>query len=182
VLRINASYFLYCFRGFYCIGVNGSDHVFKALNSYFFYFLIALSFIFATISAVIYLRRGGILSLGGAKRKWRYLTILYGTTVSVNLLFFMVIFPAVANFSLGDAKLAAAVENALLSSTTLEVAIPCSGHAPLITTELNRVSGVTNVKFRLPNLFEVTYDQVKTSRDALLSLEIFKEYKATIKE
>ena len=56
------------------------------LNSYFFYLLIALSFAFATISAIIYLKRDGTLSFMGMKRKWKYLTILYGTTVSVNLL------------------------------------------------------------------------------------------------
>lgn len=152
------------------------------LNSYFFYILVGLSFVFAGISAIIYLKRGGILSFGGAKRKWRYLTILFGTTIAVNLLFFMVIFPVVANLNSGNAGLTAAAANASLASVTLEVAIPCSGHAPIITTELYKVSGVTNVKFRFPNLFDVTYDSAKTSQASLLLLEIFKQYKATVIE
>src|SRR4030042_1916052 len=41
------------------------------LNRYFFYFLVALSLVFATISGIFYLRRNGILSLAGAKRKWK---------------------------------------------------------------------------------------------------------------
>ncbi len=42
------------------------------LNPYFFYILIGLSFIFATISAIFYLKRNGILSFPGIKKKWRY--------------------------------------------------------------------------------------------------------------
>jgi len=150
------------------------------LNPYFFYFLIALSFVFATISAVFYLKRAGILSFEGAKRKWKYLTVLYGTTISVNLLFFMVIFPVVANFNPGGNQLAAAIENTSLSSVSMEVAIPCSGHAPLIITELNKVNGVAGVKFKFPNLFQVTYDSSKASLADLVSPKVFQEYQATI--
>ena len=151
------------------------------LNRYFFYILIALSFVFATVSAVIYLKRNKILSFQGIKRKWRYLSVLYGITIFVNLLLFIVIFPQAANLNFNSAAQLAAVEEwGSLSSITLKVAIPCSGHAPLIITELNKISGVAGVKFKFPNLFEVRYDPAKISRDGLLLLEIFKEYKATI--
>ena len=85
------------------------------LNSYFFYILIIFSFVFATISAIIYLQRNGILSIQGIKRKWKYLSILYGTTIFINLLLFLVIFPYVANLDLNRVQPAALLENTLLS-------------------------------------------------------------------
>ncbi|MFH1780470.1 MAG: hypothetical protein ABH841_00450 [Candidatus Nealsonbacteria bacterium] len=149
------------------------------LNAYFFYFLVALSFVFATLSAVIYLKKNGILSLNGMKRKWKYLTVLYSTTIAVNLLFFLVIFPILANFSFSRNQ-SAAVAGVPLSSVTIGVAIPCSGHAPLIITELSKMDGFVDAKFKLPNVFEVTYDASKTSPTKLISSDIFKEYQATI--
>lgn len=153
------------------------------LNPYFFYILIALSMIFATISATIYLKTNDILSISGIKRKWRYLSILYGTTIFVNLLLFMVIFPYAANFTSKSNTLAfvsAATDSQ--SKLTLEVAIPCSGHAPLITEDLNKLEGVTGVNFRFPNLFDVSYDSGKISKQDILSLTVFSTYKAKVVE
>ena len=64
---------------------------------HFFQILVGLSLIFAAISATIYLRRSHNFSLAGMQQKWRYLTILFVTTISINLLFFYVIFPAAGN-------------------------------------------------------------------------------------
>jgi len=143
------------------------------LNRYFFYFLIALSIFFATISATIYLKKNGILSFQGIKRKWKYLSILYGTTIFVNLLMFMVIFPYLANLN-GASSLPP------LSSITLKVDIPCPGHASLITSELKKISGVEDVKFSFPNFFTVRYNSLKTSKREILSLELFNTYKAEV--
>jgi len=161
------------------------------LNPYFFYFLIVLSFLLATISAIIYLKKNGILSFQGIKRKWRYLSILYGTTISVNLILFMIIFPITANLNSGLGLKAAIISafggieksqsTNLKSQLTLEVDIPCPGHAPLITSELKKIEGVENVKFQFPNIFEVNYDQEKTSKEQILSLEVFNTYKPTVK-
>jgi len=150
------------------------------LNPYFFYILVTLSFIFATISTAIYLKRNSILSFQGIKRKWKYLSILYGTTISVNLIFFMVIFPALSNLNLNLIQPAATTNNVQLASITLEVSIPCPGHAPLITGELKENNGIKDVKFRFPNLFDIKYDPQETSEEKLTSLEIFNTYKATI--
>ncbi len=81
------------------LGVTVATEFFKPLllNPFFFYALIALSLVFATLSAALYLRRNGALSFAGAKRSWKYLSVLYGTTVAVNLLLFMVVFPLAAN-------------------------------------------------------------------------------------
>ena len=158
------------------------------LNPYFFYLLIVLSLIFATISATIYLKRNGILSFSGIKRKWKYLLILYGTTIFVNLLLFMVIFPIATNLNSGSGLKTAIMtafsgKSQLLnsqSSITLEVAIPCPGHAPLITEELKKIGGVENVSFRFPNEFDVSYNPTKTSKEEILSLSVFNTYKATV--
>ncbi len=144
------------------------------LNPYFFYFLIGLSFLFATISAIFYLKKNGILSLQGIKRKWKYLSILYGTTIFVNLFLFMVIFPIAANIG------SVSVPGSSTSLLTLQVDIPCPGHAPLIVGELKKISGVENVKFKFPNLFEINYNPQKTTEKEIISLEVFNTYKAKI--
>lgn len=151
---------------------------------YFFQILMGLSVFFATLSAVFYLKRLGFLSWAGAKKKWRYLLTLYGVTLLVNLLFFMVVFPVMANLgqskSSNEAKKIAQSSGGYLSVVTLQVAIPCPGHATLIISELKKLPGVISVNFKFPNLFEVVYDQEKTSRKEILDLEIFQNFKANI--
>ena len=67
------------------------------------------------------------------------------------------------------------------ASLTMEVQIPCSGHAPLIIGELKKLDGIGNVKFRTPNFFDINYNPQKTTPEKIASLEIFKEFKAVIK-
>lgn len=181
------------------LGVTVATQLFKPLllNPYFFYILMLLSFIFATISATIYLKKQGLIVLNkgengseisfstkGIKRKWKYLSTLYGTTIGVNLLLFMVIFPITANLdsksSITGAFISTGVAENSLQSVNLKVAIPCPGHAPLISGELKKIDGVINVAFSFPNNFEVTYDSTKTSEQKILSLEVFKTYKASV--
>ena len=143
------------------------------LSSYFFYGLIALSLVFATISASIYLYRHKSLSAAGIKHRWKYLSILYGTTIVVNLLFFMVIFPIVT----------AQVYDGGTSDSgkvTLNVDIPCPGHAPLISEELKKVDGVQAVKYNFPSEFVVAYDASKTSKGKILGIPIFQTYHASV--
>jgi len=166
------------------------------LNPYFFHILVALSFIFATISAIFYLKRQGFISINkgngglelsfspaGIKRKWRYLSTLYGTTIGINLLFFMIIFPVLANVSASPTGAFVGVNSNGddgISSIRLKVAIPCPGHAPLIIQELRSINGVVEAKFSFPNIFDVKYDSTITSTQQILSLEVFKTYKATV--
>lgn len=176
---------------FSLFGVAGATFLFRPLllNPYFFYILIGLSMVFATVSFLFYLKRQNILfssgsekgkevniSLAGIKKEWKYATTLYGTTILVNLLLFLVIFPLVANVSAASPSSQAAGNSIL----TLQVAIPCSGHAPLISDELKKVPGVSSVKFNFPNNFDVSYDGTTLTKDKILSLDIFNTYKATV--
>ncbi|MHB9034722.1 MAG: hypothetical protein ACYC6L_16945 [Anaerolineae bacterium] len=156
------------------------------LVPYLFQILIGLSFTFATLSAVIYLRRLGALNLSGARRRWRYLAILYSTTVAVNLVLFLVVFPAFAN---GANRVQAAglpgagqVSTQPIASETavLQVSIPCSGHASLITNDLLKQQGVLKVQYDLPDRFSVDYNPNLTSPATLLQAEIFKEFPAKL--
>lgn len=168
------------------LGVTAATELFKPLllNPYFFYILVFLSFTFATISSALYLRKNGLLSSSGIKRKWKYLSIMYGSTIGVNLLLFMIIFPLLANVStarpITGNFIGSGNNVSSLSSIRLGVDIPCSGHAPLISDELKKIDGVSSVQFGLPNVFDVKYDPSKTSKQQILSLEVFKTYKVTV--
>ena len=148
------------------------------LNKNFFYFLIILSFSFATLSAILYLAKNGILSPSGIKRKWQYLSLMYGLTILINLSLFLFVFPAMANFRRPQNQIFAGINQT--KKITLKVEIPCSGHASLVTNELKKNKGVESVSFGLPNIFSVTYDNTKTSEEEILSLDIFKSFKATV--
>jgi len=168
------------------LGVTVLMQFFKPLlmNRYFFHILILISLLFATLSSLLYLRKNSLLSLAGAKKKWKYLTTMYGSTIGINLLFFMVIFPLLANVSAspntGITGAAIGTGENALSSLKLSVDIPCPGHAPLISSELKTIEGVIDVKFDFPNNFNVKYDPKKTSKQEILSLEVFKTYKANV--
>jgi hypothetical protein len=150
---------------------------------YFLEIIIALSIAFATFSAAFYLKRQGLLSLAGLKRKRRYLAVLYGTTLAVNLLFFWVVFPAVANMELGPSPAApqsAAVQPSGPGTVTLRVDIPCPGHAPLIISELERLAGVTGVRYRRWDLFDVSYDPERLTVQEILELRVFQSFRARV--
>ena len=145
------------------------------LNPYFFHILIAVSLLFATLSAIVYLKKNGILSFSGVKRKWKYLSILYGTTIFVNLLFFYGLFPYLAN--LDRTRPEKLFEDSILSSLTLKVQIPCPGHAPLIIQELKKINGIDDVEFKFPNLFQIKFNPKRIDKIEILSLEIFQTFK-----
>jgi len=184
---------------FSVLGVTVATTFFKPLmlNPYFFYILIAISIIFATVSAIFYFKNQGFLTFsknannieisflrGGLRRKWKYLTTLYGTTILINLMLFMFIFPILANIDSGlsitGAFAAVAESTGSAGFLTLQVNIPCPGHAPLITGELKSIKGVESVKFRFPNFFDVGYNPSQTSEQQILSLDVFNTYKASV--
>jgi len=165
------------------------------MSRYFFYGLIVVSFVFATASAAIYLKNNGLLSTKGIVKKWKYLLTMYSSTIGVNVLFFFFIFPMLANVSSAqippasgqqqmangqlDSSIGAAEQGSALSTLTLKVDIPCSGHAPLISNEVKSVVGVKSVEFKTPNTFEIKYEG-EGIRERILGLEVFKEYPATV--
>jgi len=142
-----------------------------------FSFLVLVSLFLATISSLFYLKKTGHLSAAGIKNNWRYISLMYFVTVSVNLLFFFVIFPVLANSNANYSPISGLEQTAKLS---LKVDIPCSGHALLITDEISKKCNVLSVNFKMPNTFEITYDPKDTSPDKITGLDIFKTYKATV--
>jgi copper chaperone CopZ len=171
-------------------GVTAATQLFEPLmlNPYFFYILIAMSFMFSTVSAVIYLKNQGFIHFsrsgselgfsvapGTIKRKWKYLTTMYGTSIGVNLLLFLIIFPMLANVTLASGN-----STGNFSELRLQVDIPCSGHATLISGDIKKIPGIESIQFSLPNVFDVKYDPTVTSKQQILALEVFNTYKATV--
>ncbi|HLD58230.1 MAG TPA: cation transporter [archaeon] len=149
------------------------------LNPLFFYILIGISFLFAGISAMFYLKRNKILSLRGIMMKKKYIATMFSSTIGINMLFFFFIFPMAASLGMGTAQGSPGSlgANYLL---TLQVDIPCAGHAPLISNELKGLEGVSKVSFEFPNFFRVECDLSKAPKEKILSLEVFKTYGAKI--
>jgi copper chaperone CopZ len=151
------------------------------MNRYFFHILIGISIGFATLSSVIYLRKNGFLSLQGARKKWRYLLTMYGSTIGINVLLFFVIFPMTANASVASGTQELIQQSELdgtLESLSMTVDIPCPGHAPLISNELKTIDGVLSVEYSFPESFAVEYDSTKTGRTEIFGLDVFATYPA----
>lgn len=146
------------------------------MNRNIFYYLILISIGFATLSSIFYLRKNACLSWEGIKRKKGYLSIMYGSTVGINILLFFLIFPFVAGIT-GNVSAAEMTGASLLS---ISVDIPCPGHAPLISSELKTIDGVKGSDYGFPNKFDVYYDPSITSEQDILSLDVFDEYPASI--
>lgn len=146
------------------------------MSRYFFHFLVALSIGFATLSSAIYLKNNNLFSKAGIKRKWKYLTTMYTSTIGINMLLIFVIFPLTANAGSGDVDLSGT--NSLL----LSVDIPCSGHAPLIAEDLRSVNGVVQVRYLNLDKFSVAYDPNIATIDDIMSVEVFDPYPAVILE
>jgi len=165
---------------FTIFGVTAATAFFRPLlmSRYFFYILIVFSFVMALISSIIYLYRKKLLSWAGVQKKKKYLGVMFGTTMGVNLLLFLVIFPMLANT--GGLTGAATGVFSSDAQLTLEVDIPCPGHAPLITGVLKEINGVESVQFDFPNKFSVGYNPDETSEEVILSLTVFSEYPAKI--
>ncbi len=144
------------------------------MNRYIFHYLILLSVGFATLSSISYLRKNKLLSWQGIKKKRAYLTIMYGSTIGINLVLFFFLFPLLAN--MGGAS-ASEIEG--YNKFSISVNIPCPGHASLIINELSMLEGVQGSQFSFPNNFEVYYNSSVVSTEEILSISIFDEYPAT---
>jgi len=146
------------------------------MTPYFLQILFLFSIIMATISATIYLKKCNCLNKEGARKKWKYLTILFGTTILINFLMFSYVLPVLANMGSSSLK-----TNGIGSSEiSVEVDIPCAGHAPLVIDELKEYKGVEGIRFYSPDIFKIVYDSAQISSDKIMATEIFKTYKARI--
>lgn len=150
------------------------------LIPYFVHFLIIVSLLLATLSSLIYLKRNGCLCSSGIKNKWKYLSTLYSATIIINLLMFFIVLPALANVDFQKTPASIPAIKNELSVLSINVDIPCTGHAALITDELEKNSGVISVKFEAPKTFIVHYDSRLTNPLEIQTLEIFKTYPIAI--
>lgn len=159
------------------LGATVLMQVFRPLlmNRYIFHYLIAISVGFATMSSFFYLRKNKSLSWNGIKSKKGYLSIMYGSTIGINLILFFFVFPLMANITGG----VSATEASGLSILSISVDIPCPGHAPLISNEVKTIAGVSGSEYSFPNKFNVYYDASQTNEGEILGLEVFDEYPAT---
>lgn len=130
--------------------------------------LILLSFLLAGISSFFYLKKNCCAN------KAKYIGILFISVLFVNGFLFYGIFPLMTNIStLGGGEVIAN-----LQELKIKVAIPCTGHAPLITDELKK-AGAGEISFSVPDVFDIKFDSQKVSREELLGLVILQEFKAT---
>jgi len=150
------------------------------INRYIFHYLMLLSVGFATLSSFLYLKKNRLSSSEGIKKKRKYLSIMYGSTIGINLILFFLVFPLLANFSLTGSVVPDGNSDIYLEVINLRSDIPCPGHAPFISNEMKTMEGVIYVKYSFPNNFEVKYDKNKISINEILGLEIFKEYPALL--
>ncbi len=146
------------------------------MSSYLFYGLIGLSFVLVTISAIIYLKRQNSLNIEGIKDNWKYLAILYGIAIIINILFLTVIFPYSTNLVSASQNKITFAEN--LQIINLQVNIPCAGHAILISSELKKDLGIKNVEYNFPSSFKISFNPKETTKQNILNNPIFKEYSA----
>lgn len=170
--------FCIAFIAFSAIGSALMAGIFKQILviPYFFEILLAASFIMATVSAGLYLKKTNCLCRQGIKSKWKYLAILYGATILTNVAMVSYILPAMANPN--SVQIGAATKQ--LAEISLKVEIPCSGHAPIIMDELKKDSGIKNIVFKNPNIFQISFDPQVTTAQKITAMEIFKTYKAYI--
>lgn len=155
------------------------------MSRFFFHALIALALVIATLSSALYLKKNGMLSWQGIKKKRRYIATMYGSTLIVNIVLFMVVFPLVANISSGSGQITGAavgidVMDLEQESVMLRVDIPCPGHAPLINNELGSTDGVISVRYSFPNNFYVDFLPSMTSTEDIVGIDVFRSYPAEI--
>ncbi len=162
------------------IGATALIQLFKPIlmNKNVFYYLILISFGFATLSSFFYLKKNKKLSWSGIKDKKRYLLIMYLSVVGINILLFFFIFPFLAN--LGNNGVVSALDDNSTSFFEITSKIPCPGHAPLISDEVKTMEGVKAVEYSFPNNFKIYYNPSLTSKQEILQLGIFEEFPAEV--
>lgn len=162
------------------LGATALIQLFKPIlmNKNVFYYLILISFGFATLSSFFYLKKNKKLSWSGIKDKKRYLFIMYISVVGTNILLFFFIFPFLAN--LGNSGVVSALDYNNTSFFEITSKIPCPGHAPLISDEVKAMNGVEAVEYSFPNNFKIYYNPSLISKKEILQLDIFEEFPAEL--
>lgn len=141
-------------------------------NKYYIYVAFAVSLGIAAFAAFFYTRK---FSDKRIKSHWRYISFLYTSVIAINLLMIYVIFPYAADLS-SSGNVASNLENTKILKLSFE--IPCSGHAPLVISGLQKVNGIASVKYISGKSFEVLYNPGEISKEQILEQDICKEFNA----
>lgn len=152
---------------FTLLGVSAAAAFFRPLliNKWAFPSMVAVSFLLAGFSSSLYLKKNCCAN------KKRYLSIVFGSVILINLIMFYLVFPALANTN----------SNAVLSKNSLvklSFELPCSGHVPLVIDELQKVEGIESVRNTEGYNFEVYYNPSLVNKNQILSQDICKEFNA----
>lgn len=152
---------------FTLLGVGAAAAFFRPLliNKWAFPAMIVFSFLLAGISSFFYLKKNCCAN------KKRYLAIVFGSVILINLIIFYIIFPSISNINSN----AVSDEGSIMK---LSFELPCSGHVPLVIDELQKVEGIESVRNTGGYNFEVYYDSTITNKEKILSQEICKEFDA----
>jgi len=162
---------------FSVLGVTFAASIFRPLmiSRYFFYGLIGLSLLLTSLVALFYLKKNKILNWSGINQAKKYLLTLYLTTIIINIFFFFVIFPALAILNNNFDEM---VQGS--NFITLKVDLPCPGHAYLMVGDFEKIPGVNNINFKMPNLFDISFDPTVVSAQQILDIDILKIYQSQI--
>ena len=152
---------------FTLLGVGVAAAFFRPLliNKWAFPIMIGLSFLLAGVSSFFYLRKNCCVN------KKKYITIVFGSVILVNIIMFYLVFPFVANINSN----AVSDEGSIMK---LSFELPCSGHVPLVIDELQKVQGIESVKNVGGYSFEVYYNPDLVDKEKILSQNICKEFDA----
>ena len=159
---------------FALLGVTAANTFFIKFLSYKYYIpsLFVTSFFIASVAAFFYTRRFPDRRI---KSHWKYLAVLYSSIIIINLLMIYIIFPYATNLS-SSGNVISNLENTKILKLSFE--IPCLGHAPLVISELQKVNGITSVKYLSEKSFEILYNPEEINKEQILEQDICKEFGA----
>lgn len=133
--------------------------------------LVIISIVFATIASIFHLRIGECKCDEEVKGRKRFVLAMFVATLIANVTMMYVIFPAIAKTRNNNITIESS-----LSVITVKVAIPCTGHAPLIINEIGTLPGIVRVDFDSPDIFQITYDPQTANIDQIVALNVFETF------
>ncbi len=137
-------------------------------NKYYIPVVFSISLLIAGVSAFFYTRR---FQNRRIMSHWKYLSILFASVIIINLFMIYFVFPVAA-------KLNNRQSEGYYSIKIDFTGLPCSGHIPLVISELEKVEGIKAVNYVSGDTFEIFYDSGLINKEDILEQNICRELKA----